>query len=312
MKNIIQTLFVVLLIFTSCANEPNITDDMVDSGKVYDLSNYPINNLLSERYKYPTVKDLNMPVIIAAHGFSASTFEWDELREKSETMGEYKFYISQVLLGGHGSDYQAFKEATWKDWQSSIKEEYEKLRQIGYKNIYLAGSSTGAPLIINLFSDGYFNDENHPKGVFLIDPIIVSSNKTLTLVNALGPVLGFVESGNNDQEISYWYSYRPYQALQQLMGLIDLTRKDLQKGIVLPKDCFMKTYKTTVDGAADPVSAVLIWKGVENSDGSKTEVEMVDSHHHVFTRLKYRDGVTEKDWALQKRVFDEMLEKISG
>ncbi len=311
MKKIIHIIFISIITFTACTREPHITDDMVDSGKVYDLSNYPASNLLSVRIENPTEEDKNTPVIIAAHGFSATTFEWDELREMSDEMTNRSFYVSQVLLGGHGRDYEAFKSATWEDWQASIKEEYENLRKKGYKNIYLIGSSTGAPLIINLFSDGYFSDSNYPNGVFLIDPIIISSNKTLTLVNALGPVLGFVESGNNDQEIKYWYSYRPYQALQQLMNLINKTRKDLQKGIVLPGNCFVKTYKTTIDSAADPVSAVLIWKGIHKADGNKTEVEMVESSFHVFTRLRHRDGVSDKDKALQLKTFKEIEERVS-
>jgi carboxylesterase len=50
--------------------------------------------------------------------------------------------ISQVLLGGHGRDYQTFKASNWQGWRSSITEEYEKIA-LGYTNISMVGSSTG-------------------------------------------------------------------------------------------------------------------------------------------------------------------------
>nr|MBP8903350.1 hypothetical protein [Paludibacteraceae bacterium] len=80
----------------------------------------------------------------------------------------------------------------------------------------------------------------------------------------------------------------------------------LQDGITLPEGSGLKTYKSISDDSADPVSAVLIYRGMRNADGSKTEVEMVDSKLHVFTRLRGRDGVTTSDRALQMHVFREM------
>ncbi len=307
-----HNIFIMIVLFlAACAGEPEITDEMVDSGKVYDLTDYPINNLVSVRIPHPTEAEKNIPVLIAAHGYSATTFEWDELREYADDLTERKFNVSQVLLGGHGSNYEDFKQAGWKEWQASIIEEYRKLEASGFKNIYLAGSSTACPLIINLVKKGEFNSGVKPGAIFLIDPIIVSSNKTLTLVSAAGPVLGYTTTGLEGEEIKYWYNYRPYQSLKALMELIDFTRKDLQQGITLPQGTGMKTYKTTQDNAADPVSAVLIYKGMHMADGSKTEVEMIPSKLHVFTRLRLRDGVTADDRALQLKVFDEMTERMS-
>ncbi len=295
-----------LILFASCAKTPEIDDaTMLDGDRIFDLSlSQPENFLISARYPVPDNEQKNIPVIIAAHGYSATTFEWDELREYADSTRT--FLVSQVLLGGHGRSYQDFKESTWKDWQMSIRDEYEKLSDMGYKNIYLAGSSTGCPLIINMVKSGFFDNLTKPNKIFLIDPIVVSSNKSLTLVSALGPVLGFAITEMTNGEQGKWYTYRPYQSLNQLMDLIDLTRKDLQAGITLPEGSGLKTYKSISDGSADPVSAVLIYRGMRNADGSKTEVEMVDSKLHVFTRLSGRDGVTTSDRALQMHVFREM------
>lgn len=306
MKTLRYLTFFMLVLINSCGKTPEIDNStMLDGDQIFDLSlSHPEEYLISARYPNPTNLQKDMPVIIAAHGYSATTFEWDELRDFADSA--LTFNVSQVLLGGHGRTYEDFKQSSWKDWQSSITDEYKKLSDLGYTNIYLAGSSTGCPLIINMIQSGFFDNRTKPKKVFLIDPIVISSNKTLTLVSALGPVLGYTTSELTDGEQGKWYVYRPYQTLQQLMNLIDQTRKALETGIILPENTKLKTYKSISDGSADPVSAVLIYKGLRNLDGTATEVEMIDSKLHVFTRLRGRDGVTAKDKSLQLKVFKEM------
>ena len=309
MKTLKMAALLVFVLLVSCAKSPDINNEtMLDGDQIFDMSLInPEDFLISARYPNPSEVLKNTPVVIAAHGFSASTFEWQEFSEFAETKGT--FLVSQVLLGGHGRSHEEFKNATWKDWQSSIIDEYNKLSQLGYKNIYLIGSSTGCPLIINMVKTNALT-RTKPKGIYLIDPIVISSNKTLTLVNALGPVLGYTTTNLDSGEEGHWYVYRPYQALIQLMELIDLVRKDLQHGITLPEGTKMKTYKSTVDDAADPVSAVLIYQGMKRSDGSKTAVEMVDSKLHVFTRLRGRESVTQADRDLQQHVFGEIAGEL--
>lgn len=309
MKTLKMAALLVFVLLASCAKSPDINNEtMLDGDQIFDMSLInPEDFLISARYPNPSEVLKNTPVVIAAHGFSASTFEWQEFSEFAETKGT--FLVSQVLLGGHGRSHEEFKNATWKDWQSSIIDEYNKLSQLGYKNIYLIGSSTGCPLIINMIKTNALTRAK-PKGIYLIDPIVISSNKTLTLVNALGPVLGYTTTNLDAGEEGHWYVYRPYQALIQLMELIDLVRKDLQHGITLPEGTKMKTYKSIVDDAADPVSAVLIYQGMKRSDGSKTAVEMVDSKLHVFTRLRGRESVTQADKDLQQRVFGEIAGEL--
>lgn len=309
MKTLKMAALLVFVLLASCAKSPDINNEtMLDGDQIFDMSLInPEDFLISARYPNPSEVLKNTPVVIAAHGFSASTFEWQEFSEFAETKGT--FLVSQVLLGGHGRSHEEFKNATWKDWQSSIIDEYNKLSQLGYKNIYLIGSSTGCPLIINMVKTNALTRAK-PKGIYLIDPIVISSNKTLTLVNALGPVLGYTTTNLDAGEEGHWYVYRPYQSLIQLMELIDLVRKDLQHGITLPEGTKMKTYKSIVDDAADPVSAVLIYQGMKRSDGSKTAVEMVDSKLHVFTRLRGRESVTQADRDLQQHVFGEIAGEL--
>jgi carboxylesterase len=157
----------------------------------------------------------------------------------------------------------------------------------------------------------FFDNYSTPKGIFLVDPIIVSSNKTLTLVGLLGPVLGYTSVDLSAGEQGKWYVYRPQETLKQLMTLINLTRIDLEKGITLPAGTYMKEYKSQTDDVADPVSALLIYKGMKTSSGGNIDVQLVDSKIHVFTRLDGRDGVTAHDRMLQHNTFKEMEAKMT-
>lgn len=310
MKRMIQFSALIFTFFImGCNPTPEIDNAvMLDGNQIFDLTlTQPQKYLVSAYLPNPTSQEKNTPVIIAAHGYTATTFEWDELRAYADS--SHTFYVSQVLLGGHGRTYEEFKASTWKDWQSSIIDEYIKLSSKGFKNIYLAGSSTGAPLILQLIKSGFFAGYTLPKGIFLIDPIVVSSNKTLTMVGLLGPVLGYTSVELADGEKGKWYVYRPQETLKQLMSLIDLTRRDLENGITLPANTYMKVYKSAVDDTADPVSAVMIYKGMRTSGGGMIDVEMLNSNLHVFTRLKGRDGVINADYTRQHKTFNE-IEKI--
>ena len=299
-----------IIILCGCHSTPAIDNAcMLDGTKISDPSlTHPEKYLVSAKYPTPDTSHLNKPVLIAAHGYSATTFEWDEIRTFANR--DSSFLVSQVLLGGHGRDYADFKAATWKDWQRSIVIEYQKLEKLGYKKIYLTGSSTGATLIINLIKEGFFNKHLAPKAIFLIDPIIVPANKTLTLVSLLGPILGYTTTELALGERGKWYYYRPQETLQQLMNLIELTRKDLENGITLPNATYMKVYKSSVDEVVDPISALMIYKGIKTSNGAKIEVEMEKSKLHVFTRLAGRDHSTLSDSILQQKVFLEMKNKM--
>ena len=303
-------IFLPLLMLAACNPQPDIDDaTMLDGTQINDLSLYnPEDYLVSLALPNPTEAQKNTPVLIAAHGYSASTFEWDELQEFARQDGS--FLVSQVLLGGHGRDFADFKAARWQDWQSSIRDEYRRLRAAGFRNISLTGSSTGAPLIVHLFTNGFFEVNGAPNEVFLIDPIVVSGNKTLVLVELLGPVLGYTTTDLDEGEKGKWYVYRPQESLRQLMALIDLTRKNLEKGITLTPGTRLKIYKSEIDRTADPVSAVMLHKGLRTATGAKVEVEMIPSDLHVFTRLRGRDRITPENKAQQQAAFNEIRDSI--
>ncbi|MDB5263536.1 MAG: esterase/lipase-like protein [Adhaeribacter sp.] len=307
-----RLLLLLCLFFSlaSCEKEPAITDAMLDGEVIFDTSVYqPEKYLVSLAKPRPTATEAQKPVIIAVHGYSATTFEWDEFRAWAGNQSD--FSISQVLMGGHGRNYESFKEATWKDWRQPILDEYQSLEQAGYKNISLAGSSTGCAIILEMIANGYFNNHLPPKQIFLIDPIVVPGDKFLTLVGVAGPVLGYIEADNNPDEDKYWYHFRPYETLKELREVINIVRHDLQKGITLPTGTELKVYKSETDETADPVSAVLIYKGLKTNTGKPVEVQMVDSDLHVFTRLNLRTTVSPEDRKNQKLTFEEMAARLT-
>ena len=299
----------LLLALTACTQTPDINNvTMLDGDQIFDPSLYnPSQYLVSAAIANPSIVQKNTPVVIAVHGYSATTYEWNDFRSYCDTKGNV--LVSQVLLGGHGRTYAEFKASTWKDWQEPIMTEYNALRSKGYTNINFAGSSTACPLLMDLIKNGKI-DDNGLKHVFFVDPIVISSDKTLTLIGLLGPMLGYIETTNTTAEEGHWYHFRPHETLNQMMKVLDLSRKELQEGIKLPVGTQLKVYKSIKDPSADPVSAVLIYKGLKKSDGSNISVEMIDSELHVMTRLNGRDNVTQHDLDNQKHVFDDMYGQL--
>ena len=284
-------------------------DTMLDGEVLYDTSFTDPTFLLST---HPDLEnfDRTRPVVICAHGYGATTFEWQEFREFA--LSDDKIYTSLVLLGGHGRTIKEFDGTTWEQWQAPIMAEYDSLVKLGFTRISLAGSSTGGTLLLEYLSSHAFNGKPVlPEEFFLIDPIIVPSNKLLHIVTVAGPVLGNSPvEWDSDLEKQHWYTNRPASTLAELNELIELLRGRLEKGFSLPEGTGLKCYKAKVDDSADPVGALLIYKGVTTAKGAKVAVEMVDSEYHVFTQLATRTGATEKDYALQQRVFTEMTERM--
>jgi len=309
MKNsiFISLLLALILGIGACSKSPEIDNNtMLDGDKIFDPSLYDsANYLVSVAIKNPTTAQMNTPVVIAAHGYSATTYEWDDFRKFADQKGD--ILVSQVLLGGHGRTYEDFKNATWQDWQESIMDEYNALKARGFNNINFAGSSTACPLVMDLIKSRKIGT-NGMRHVFLIDPIVVPSDKLLTIVGFLGPMLGYLETSMDTAEEGHWYHFRPQETLQELLALTEKTRKDLETGYFLPSGVDMKVYKSTQDPTADAVSAVLIYKGLKKHDRSNIAVEMLDSKIHVVTRLNGREGVTQHDRDIQAHVFNDMYQ----
>jgi carboxylesterase len=308
MKNIL-TAFTLLFLFAGCKKTPNIPVDYLGGGTIFDSSIYnPQDFLVSASNPNPTPAEAQKPVIIACHGYSASTFEWNEFRTWSAARTDY--YISHVLLAGHGRTYADFKKSTWHDWQTSIKNEYNKLVNAGFKNIDFAASSTSCTLLLDMIHGGFFNNATTTVHIFLVDPVVIPSDKFLALIGIIGPVLGYVTANDAPGEEKYYYHYRPQETIQQLEDVLNVVRKELQKGFALPENVYLKIYKSKRDPTADPVSAVLIYNGIKTNNGNHIALDFINSDLHVFTRLNLVPNVTALDRQNQVYAFNDIVTRI--
>jgi len=307
-----KALYLILFIssiFTTGCGKPDITDDLLDGKIIFDASLYePEKFLVSAKYPNPTTADLDRHILIAVHGYSATTFEWQEFADWTTPTATYR--TSQVLLGNHGTTYDDFKNSSWKDWKSTIMEEYEKLEALGYKKISFVGSSTAATLILELISSNYFNNHLAPKNIFFIDPIVVSSVKIQSIAGIVGPMIVYSKNSLEDGETKYWYTFRPEETIRELNKIMKIVRKDLESGFKLPKDTYLKSFHSKNDPTASSTSTVLIYKGLKTSNGNNIDIEIMDSEIHVFTRLAGRKQVSNKNKANQLHAFNEMFKKL--
>jgi carboxylesterase len=288
-------------------------DFWLDGSTRNDSCSIPGNKscLVSRRFEAPDSATLKTPVIIAIHGYTATTFEWMELRDYVRDSG-LSVNVSRVLLGGHGRDIDVFQASTWSEWGKPILEEYDSLVSKGYQNINFACASTGCALLMAYIKGGNFK-ETAPNWVFMVDPIVVPSAKLLSLANIVGPILGNSPNPGSDSENVHWYVNRPQETLRELYSLINRVKNELESGFKLPKGTRAKVYKSKKDGQADPVGLLLIYKGMRKADGSHIEQEMMDSRLHVMTRLRYRDPpASSADTARQIDIFREMTVKAGN
>lgn len=309
---LVNSLLIMGCVIVSCGITPVEYDDTMLDGplfndisltdKTYQLSTQPVLDTFNRE----------TPVVICVHGYTACTFEWEEFRAFANEDG--RVYTSLVLLGAHGRDIEDFEGSTWKEWQAPIMKEYDALVEKGFKRISLAGSSTGGALLIEYCSGKSFDTKSvKPEEIFLIDPIVIPSSKLLHLIGFVGPIIGnSPQERVTDIQKQHWYSNRPANTLDELNKLCELLRVKLEHGVKLPEGAHAKCYKSKIDDAVDPVSAVLIYKGLRKDDGGKIEVEMIDSDMHVFTQLAAREEVSVKDVENQQRVFREIIDKTVG
>jgi carboxylesterase len=313
-RRLAAPLLAVLLVLgvVACGDSPLAFEDWwMDSPEVNDPSLNDPDYLLSTRPGMAPA-DRGRPVVIAVHGFTASTFEWQEFREYAE--GNSDVLVSLVLLGGHGRSVEAdFRNSTWQQWAQPILDEYHALKAQGYTNVSLAGASTAGALMLQQLADGRYEGPTTPRHFFFIDPIVVPADKTLSLVPLVGRLISGVQVHGTDEEARHWYTNRPAATLIQLNEVINRVQGRLARGIVLPPGTQAKVYKTDGDATADPVSALLIYRGLRTAAGGRIEVQMLPSRLHVFTRLRGRNPalVTPADQQRQRAAFEEMVRRAS-
>jgi carboxylesterase len=296
----------ILVFFVACRmfySRPVVyNDDWLDSPLTQDRALTNPNALLSQRVAQPTMAQQQAPVCVLVHGFTASSFEFDHFLDVANNEGS-TVQFSTVVMGGHGRDYQAFKQASYQDWVAPILAEVQALKQLGYTNIAILGVSTGATASLHLL----LNQPSVFEGVHLVmvDPYIVPKNKMLFWTHILGLVALNTRSGaQHDVEYKHWYTNRPASALNQLRLLVLKVQQQLGQGLssaIIPN---MHVFTSDNDPTADTQGVALIQQAFGNDN---VRVRRYISSHHVIIEPQSKDDWSKEDEVLSQAVILEIL-----
>lgn len=267
-----------------------------------DLDKAPVpmrSVLVSELVSNPTEIQKSSKVAILAHGFSASTYEMKALQEFLEGKG---YLISNVLLGGHGTNVDAFAKTTWKDWGSPLVAEYQKLRELGFTDISVVGASTGGSLFLEMLGSQKLTPA--PKRVVLVAPLVLFKDKAIAFAGVL-EWLGAKSSPNNlgQNAVGNWYRNRPVSTLKSLVDLTEIVKGKLRAGISLEAETKVLVIQSDQDPTVDPESAKLILAGLKGN----TSLRMLHSKQHVPIRPPHVDrNWTDQEIAQQQELLAEI------
>jgi len=273
-------------------------DNWLDSPLTKDKSLTGSSYLLSSRV--PESHQLNQPVCVLVHGFSASTFEFDYFKEAvtNQTDG---ILFSTVLMGGHGRDYLAFKHSTYKDWQQPVIDEVNRLIELGYTNISLMGVSTGATVILNSIIENKINPLKVKQLIF-IDPFLFSKNKWLYLA----PYLRFFvrnTRSNASKTVEYenWHVNRPISSLVQLVKLTKQVRSNLDRQHNV-EDVPLYVFSSEFDSVSDTIRTNQFLQ----ASFKQLQIQLINSKHHVLI-----EPSTKSDWSNNdQNQLDDIIQKI--
>ncbi len=244
-------------------------------------------------------------VAVLAHGYSASTYEMQALEDHLESKG---FLVSNVLLGGHGTNVDAFAKTTWKDWGSPLVKEYKALHDQGFQNVSVVGASTGGSLFLELLASQQLTPA--PKRVVLVAPLVMFKEKAIAFSGLL-EWFGAKSSPNNlgQNAVGNWYRNRPVSTLKSLVDLTEVVKGQLRSGVTLDASSKALVIQSDQDPTVDPESAKLVLSGLKGS----AVLRMIHSTLHVPIRLPHVDRQwTDQEIAQQQELLAEIERFISN
>lgn len=253
--------------------------------------------------------DRSKPIILLAHGYTATTYEWDDFARYIDQNAKGAVRYSQVLLGGHGRSLKEFQTSNWQDWGKPILDEYQALVAKGFTNISLAGSSTACALILEQLQRGAYRGKVTPHNIFMIDPIVEPNGflmrqivRILALFNrSYPPTQAF-----SPEEFSRWYGNRPFKTLKSLNDLTYRVNRALRKGeIQLPRNTRLQVWASQGDPTVNPHG----YKRIKQGTRGNVSVYPINSRFHVFTRLSGRPEATAQDRPLSKKDISNWVKK---
>lgn len=257
----------------------------MDSSETQDPSiDDPAAFLVSARYPEPTATQRQRPVVIAAHGFQASTYEWVEFQRYAEARG---VLFSNVLLGGHGRDTETWTRSSWREWAEPMVTEYERLTALGFENISVLCSSTGCTLTFTSLAEGALDNVTPMKNLVMVAPFVVPQNDLLYQARIVGPFIWNLPSAQTEREEEMFYHNRPYVVFVELVDAITAADTALAaRAVPFPATAKAFVFRADEETTVAPISADKIIEGLPASGG--VELIEVESKHHIFTRKEGR------------------------
>lgn len=222
-------------------------------------------------YAEPVYLEGGEHAVLLCHGFTGSP---QSLRDWAHDLHAAGYTVSLPLLPGHGTNPDDLRTRTAEEWVAAEEEALAALVAAG-KQVSVAGLSMGGALALRLA-------ETHPKirSVVLVNPAVGSRNVAMRLagvirrvVRDVRPIASDIARADGVTETSY--DRTPVAAVEQLVRLFSLTRKDLSR-ITQP----VLYFRSRVDHVVDNLSETAILHGVTSDD---VTLRILPRSYHVAT-----------------------------
>lgn len=203
--------------------------------------------------------------ILISHGFIGTP---QSVRFLGEYIASQGYTTYAVRLKGHGTHYEDMERCTYHDWIQSLEEGYRFL-QHHCRDIFILGQSMGGTLTMQLAS-------KYPdiKGVMLINAAMTTVPVMEEFKHKQEP--RFIDEGAPDikagdvYEITY--TKAPIRSIQQLLSLIDDTRKKLPS-----VSCPTLAFRSEDDHVVPPENTDYIMAHIQS--GIKETITLYNSYH---------------------------------
>ncbi len=291
------------LIWFKFSSPVKYEDYWLDSPLTIDPSLESKEALLSDRIVEPSSEEKLAPVCVLVHGFSASSAEFNSFKKIAKEMNP-SILFSTVVMGGHGRDYQSFKDATYSDWATPIINEVTTLKSKGYQNISILGVSGGGATTLHAVLMDQIIDINQ---LILLDPYIVPKNKLIFWVPVLRLFIKNTTSGaTRDIEYKRKYYNRPASALNELRLLVINVQDQLksQSNKNLPD---IHVFTANGDPSSDTLGADFIKRYIP-----ETSIHRYNSDRHVIIDPDTKLDWTNNDQELMMTVIRQIIQVIQN
>lgn len=205
---------------------------------------------------------------VVIHGFTGSPFS---VRPWAECLAAAGLSVRLPRLPGHGTSWQELNRTRWEDWYAEVERAFDDLEN-RCEQVFVLGLSMGGALGLKLAEDR----GEDVAGLVLVNPSLLSQNRTLRLVPALRFVVPSLKGITDDIKrpgvTERGYDRMPLHALHSLTRLWALVGRDLGK-VTQP----ILVFRSVEDHVVEPASCEMLRASVASR--VVEERELPNSYH---------------------------------